>query len=86
MEDAAPEETTNVDEPTKEEAPQPQLSVEQQILLMLLDGDPTDGFMKANRLMPSVVADAINEAFFDDIGDNIVECDNDRLLLVEDYT
>ncbi|MBO4344432.1 MAG: TerB N-terminal domain-containing protein [Victivallales bacterium] len=86
LEDTAPEETTHADEPAKEEAPQSQLPLEQRVLLMLLDGEPTDGFMKANRLMPSVVADAINEAFFDDIGDNIVECDNDRLSLVEDYT
>ena len=86
LEDVAPEEATHVEEPTKEDALQSQLPVEQRILLMLLEGEPTDGFMKANRLMPSVVADAINEAFFDDVGDNIVECDNDRLLLVEDYT
>ena len=35
--------------------------------------------------MPSVIADALNETFFEDIGDNIVECDGDRLSLVEDY-
>ena len=35
--------------------------------------------------MPSVVADAINEALFDEIGDNILECDGDTITLVEDY-
>ena len=35
--------------------------------------------------MPSVVADAINEALFDEIGDTVLECDGDELSLTEDY-
>ena len=35
--------------------------------------------------MPSVVADTINEALFDEIGDNVLECDGDNIMLVEDY-
>jgi hypothetical protein len=35
--------------------------------------------------MPSIVTDTINEAFFDEIGDNILECDGERISLVEDY-
>lgn len=35
--------------------------------------------------MPSVVADTINEALFDEIGDNVLECDGDTITLVEDY-
>ena len=62
------------------------LPVETRILLMLLQGDPPDELIKARHLMPSVVADAINEAYFDEIGDNIVECEADRLTLVKDYT
>ena len=38
-----------------------------------------------NHLMPEILADQINEALFDDIGDSVVECENDRLSLVEDY-
>ena len=34
--------------------------------------------------MPSVVADTINEAFFDEIGDSVVEYDG-SLTLIEDY-
>ena len=41
--------------------------------------------IRANHLMASIVADTINEAFFDEIGDNILECDGDTLTLVEDY-
>ena len=35
--------------------------------------------------MPSVAADRINEALFDEIGDNVLECDGDAITVVEDY-
>ena len=35
--------------------------------------------------MPAVVADTINEALFDVFGDNVLDCDGDVLLAVEDY-
>lgn len=35
--------------------------------------------------MPSVAADAINEALFDEIGDNVLECDGENITLVQDY-
>ena len=35
--------------------------------------------------MPSIVADTINEALFDEIGDTVLSCEDDRLSLVEDY-
>ena len=54
-------------------------------MVALLDGQPVQELMVANRLMPSIVTDTINEAFFDEIGDNILECEGDRLSLVEDY-
>ncbi len=40
LEDAAPEAPTHAEEPAKDDAPQ--LPVEQRMLLMLLDGEPTD--------------------------------------------
>ena len=74
----------------KQEAPsadcKSQLPIERRILRLILDGESPAELMKSNRLMPSIVADSINEEFFDEIGDNIVECDDDRLTLVEDYT
>lgn len=56
-----------------------------QILLALLNGDSADELIRTHRLIPSVVADALNEAFFDEVGDSILECDGDRICLVEDY-
>ena len=35
--------------------------------------------------MPSMVADTINEALYDEIGDIVLECDGDSLTIVEDY-
>lgn len=55
------------------------------ILLALLHGKPIEEMLKADHLMPSVVADTINEALFDEIGDNVLECDGDTITLVEDY-
>lgn len=55
------------------------------ILLALLRGEPIEALLKAGHLMPSVVADTINEALFDEIGDNVLECDGDTITLVEDY-
>ncbi|MBO4851764.1 MAG: TerB N-terminal domain-containing protein [Prevotella sp.] len=55
------------------------------VLLALLDGHPVAPILSTRHLLPSVVADAINEALFDEIGDNIVEYDGVSLTLVEDY-
>ncbi len=55
------------------------------ILRLLLDGADVSDYIKAQRLMPSMVADAVNEALADEIGDNVIICDDDRLSLVEDY-
>ena len=35
--------------------------------------------------MASIAADTINEAFYDEIGDSVVESDGDVLVLVDDY-
>jgi len=59
--------------------------VQQEILRALLAGKPVSGILRAHRLMPAMTADMINEALFDEIGDNTVDCDNDTLSLVEDY-
>ena len=55
------------------------------LVYMLLTGKDTAAFLSAGRLMPTVAADAVNEALFDLVGDNVLECEDDRLSLVEDY-
>lgn len=56
-----------------------------QLLQMLLRGEPVQELITAQHGMPSVIADAINEALFDFIGDTAVECDGKTITLVEDY-
>lgn len=60
-------------------------TVQIQIVRALLHGEDVTGLLKANHLMPSMAADFINEALFDEIGDTVVACENDRLTLIEDY-
>ena len=56
-----------------------------QLLRMLLRGEPVQSLITAQHGMPSVIADAINEALFDRIGDTVVECNGETITLVEDY-
>ncbi len=60
--------------------------VQLEIMRMLLNGESVRPFIKENHLMPSVLADEINEALFDEIGDTVLECDGENLSLIEDYT
>ncbi len=59
--------------------------VQIRILRSLLKGEDVTAVLKDNRLMPSMAADSINEALFDEIGDTVVTCEDDRLILIEDY-
>lgn len=71
---------------TEEKPPQEEVSdIETKILVMLLKGENPDGLIKAHRLMPTIIADSLNERFFDEIGDNIIECEGNTLKIVEDY-
>ena len=55
------------------------------LLLALLRGESVRERITAQHGMPEIVADELNEALFDEIGDSVVECDGDELLLVEEY-
>ena len=56
-----------------------------EILKALLDGRSVAGIIAKHHGMPEICADSINEAFFDEVGDNVVECDGKEIVLVEDY-
>ena len=55
------------------------------ILKMILSGKDVSVYIHEHHLLPTVVTDEINEAFFDEIGDSILECDGETISLVEDY-
>jgi hypothetical protein len=56
-----------------------------EILLSLLRGEPVAERIRSGHLLASVVTDTINEALLEEIGDNVLECDGDKITLVEDY-
>ena len=60
-------------------------SLHTQILCTLLRGGPVDALLRENHLMPSLAADTINEVLYDEIGDNVIECDGDVMAIVEEY-
>ncbi len=55
------------------------------ILKTLLAGGSVKELIRTNHLMPSMVADAVNEALYDEIGDTVLLCEEDELSIVEDY-
>ena len=92
-EEDLPEPVIPVPDPEPEEEPAAARSTAgipleaEQILLLrtLLEGRSVREMIRENHGMPSVAADALNEALFDEIGDSAVECEGDELTLVEDY-
>ncbi len=55
------------------------------ILRELLRGGDAAGTASSLHVMPSIAADAINDALYGAIGDTAVECDGNSLCLVPDY-
>lgn len=56
------------------------------LVKMMRDGKNPQNLIDQNHWLPSVVADTVNEAFFDEIGDSVIEYGGAGLQLVEDYT
>ena len=90
---AEPEERAAEPAPVPEEAPplpagnatldlEPELM---ELLQLAAEGKPTKAWLAETRRMPTVAADAINEALFDEIGDTALEWDGMEFTLAEDY-
>jgi len=58
---------------------------ELQIISLLLNDKSVDDIIAKKMSLPEVLADKINEVFFEEIGDNVVECDLGKITLIEDY-
>ena len=64
----------------------PLLNAQQvKILSLLVAGKPVENLIASMHGMPEVIADEINEALFDQIGDAVVTCIDGKLTLQEDY-
>jgi hypothetical protein len=58
--------------------------IETQILRAILSTGDASAIIKANHMMPTVIAEQINEAYYDQFADNIVDCDGENITIVED--
>ena len=68
-----------------ETADQPLDAVQLELMRMLLRGESVRQHIAQRHAMATVVADGINEALFEQLGDSAVDCDGDDIRLVEDY-
>ena len=59
--------------------------VHRDFLRLLLNGGDWRGFVADHHLMLALLADEINEAFYEEIGDTVLEFDGADPALVEDY-
>ena len=90
---AEPQPVNTVPEPEEksdgfENEPEPALPLDPvhiQILQRLLNGTSVQELIRQNHLLPAVIADTVNEVFYDEIGDTVLLCENDSLYLVDDY-
>ena len=71
--------------PSNDDEKSPLSEVQKRILKALLDGEEVNDIIKENRMMASIVADEINEALFDIIGDTALLCEDDKFVLIDDY-
>lgn len=62
------------------------LTEEQKVFLKrLYQGEEVQTFLSGHHLKVSLLADQINEALYDEIGDTVIELDGDQPSLIEDY-
>jgi hypothetical protein len=54
-------------------------------LRLLLDGGDWRGFVADRHLMLALLVDEVNEAFYEEIGDTVLEFDGAEPVPVEDY-
>ncbi|EEJ72658.1 TerB N-terminal domain-containing protein [Lactobacillus ultunensis] len=56
------------------------------LLIALLEKKPWQAYLKQHHLMASILVDSINEKLMDEIGDSVIEFDeNDQPQIIEDY-
>ena len=78
-------EETEAPAPEEEQSELPLDALQLQILRSLLRGDSVTALIREKHLLPSLIADAVNEALFDEFGDTVLTCEDGLLSLVEDY-
>lgn len=58
---------------------------ESHFLLALIKNENWHSYLDKKHLMPSILADSINEKLFDEIGDSVIEFEADQPKIIDDY-
>lgn len=59
---------------------------EMHLLMSLLNNEDWQSYIKQHHLMVSILADGINDKLFDEIGDAVIDFDeNNQPEIIEDY-
>ena len=72
-------------QPVVEEEKDVQDHMTEVIIKKLLKNEDVTSFLQEQHLFMEVVADEINESYYDEVGDNIVEIEDNKLVFIEDY-
>ena len=59
--------------------------IEFQVLSLLLADKPVKTLLAERHSLPEVVADRLNEAFFEEVGDTVAACEAGTITLVSEY-
>ncbi len=83
--EAALEEPAPAAEAPSQSAPLGLTEEEYRVLLMILSGENPAEYLRSRRMMQSVLVDSINEKFYDEIGDSVLEEADGVFEIVPDY-
>ncbi len=75
----------NIVRPEVQSTPIGLTAQEQHFMELVLQGEDAAGYARSERLMLSVLIDSINEKFYEEIGDCVLDFDGMKPILIEDY-
>ena len=75
----------SADESFRQDCPMGMTEEEYRLLAMILAGENPGEFLRSRRLLQSVLVDSINEKFYDEIGDSVLEEGDSGPEIIADY-
>ena len=75
----------SADESFRQDCPMGMTEEEYRLLTMILAGENPEEYLRSRRLLQSVLVDSINEKFYDEIGDSVLEEGDSGPEIIADY-